>query len=915
MRKVASYLVPFLLVNIITTGVFAQNVIISGNIRNSNTQEDVSAVSVTIKGGTTGTFTNDKGNFSISVKSFPVTLIFSSIGFEPQEVTVTSPQKLEIAFKPSSSLGQEIVVSASRVPERILESPVSIERVSAANIRSAPAANFYDVITTLKGVDVTTSSLTFKTPTTRGFGGSGNVRFNQLVDGMDNQAPGLNFSVGAIIGLNELDIDNIELLSGASSALYGPGGMNGTLLMTSKNPFKYQGLSFIIKQGIMHVDKKERPVSPYYNWSLRWATKVSEKFAFKITSELIQAKDWIGTDYRDYDRAASVLKAGNRITDPNYDGVNTYGDETSVNLTPILEGIAGQAPFLAPFISTLTKNANNVSRTGYTEQELLNPNTLNFKLGGSLHYKLSANTEAVLAGYWGTGNTVYTGASRYSIKNFKMGQYKFEINSKNWMFRAYTTQENAGDTYNLAATTQNFNEAWKPSVTFTNGVPTPQVSDWYIQYGQAYIGAKLKGLSDLDAHNAARAVADVGRPAVGTVAFNQLYEKIQKLPVPQGGGLLDRSDLYSVEASYNLSEYTKSVADILIGSNFRKYVLNSEGTLFADKPDSSIGINEFGAFVQASRAITGRLKLTASVRYDKNENFEGRFTPRVTAVIKVAENNNIRLSYQTAYRFPSTQMQWINLDLNDYKLIGGNKAFNSIYNFDNNPVYDLDSLRHNKIVKETPGKFKPEALSSFELGYKGLLLNSKLLVDIYGYYGEYTDFLGRSRVVQSRSGDLITQADTSNGQIYSIPINSPVKVKTYGFGIGLDYSLPAGFAITANAASDNLDDVPDNFIASFNSPKYKVNASFGNSGFGKDKRLGFIVAYRWQDKFYFEGDLANGNLPAVQTVDAQISFKFPKTKSILKLGANNLLNEYYYNAVGNSQVGGLYYLSFGYNIY
>ena len=94
-----------------------------------------------------------------------------------------------------------------------------------------------------------------------------------------------------------------------------------------------------------------------------------------------------------------------------------------------------------------------------------------------------------------------------------------------------------------------------------------------------------------------------------------------------------------------------------------------------------------------------------------------------------------------------------------------------------------------------------------------------------------------------------------------------------------------------------------------------MNASFGNSGFGKDKRLGFIVAYRWQDKFYFEGDLANGNLPAVQTVDAQISYKFPKTKSILKLGANNLLNEYYYNAVGNSQVGGLYYLSFGYNIY
>jgi outer membrane receptor for ferrienterochelin and colicin len=900
MRKVTSYLVTFLLANIITIAAFTQNVTISGNIRNSASQEKVSAVSVTIKGASAGTFTDDRGNFSISTKSLPVTLIFSSIGFELQEVTVTdASQKLDIAFNPASSLGQEIVVSASRVPERILESPVSIERVSAANIRNSPASNFYDVVTSLKGVDVTTSSLTFKTPTTRGFGGSGNARFNQLVDGMDNQAPGLNFSVGAIIGLNELDVDNLELLSGASSALYGPGGMNGTLLMTSKNPFKYQGISFLVKEGVLHTDKRERPISSYHNWSVRWANKVSEKFAFKITSEMIQAKDWIGMDYRDYDRSAGVLKAGTRLTDPNYDGVNTYGDETTADIRAVLNGVAAQAPFLAPFISTLTTKAINVSRSGYTEQELLDPNTLNFKLGGSFHYKLSSRTEAVLAGYWGTGNTVYTGASRYSIKDFKMGQYKFEINSKNWMFRAYTTQENAGQSYNLAATTQNFNEAWKPS---------PGSTGWYAQYGQAFLGAKLAGLSDYDAHLAARKTADVGRPVIGTAAFNQLYDKIRKLPVPLGGALLDRTDLYSAEANYNLSEYTKSFADIIIGVNFRKYVLNSEGTLFADKLDSTIGIKEFGAFVQASRAITDRLKLTA-------ENFEGRFTPRVTAVFKVAENNNIRLSYQTAYRFPSTQQQWINLDLSSYKLIGGNKAFNTIYNFDGNPIYDRDSLRNNVIVQEKPGNFKPEALSSFELGYKGLLMNSKLLIDIYGYYGQYTDFLARKVVVQSKTGSPITQADTSLGQIYSIPINSPAKVKTYGFGIGLDYRLPYNFTVSVNAASDNLTDVPENFIASFNSPKYKLNAALGNSGFGNGKRFGFNIVYRWQDKFFYQADLANGDVEAVQTLDAMVSYKLPKAKSLLKIGATNLLNQYYYNGVGNSQVGGLYYVSFGYNIF
>jgi len=905
MKRITSYLVVFVLANIFAMSAYAQNVTISGNVQNSATSEKSAAVSVTIKGSETGTYTDDKGNFSITTKSLPVTLIFSSIGYEQQEVSVTSAATpVSVKFVPSNSLGQEVVVSASRVPQKILESPVSIERVSAAAIRNAPAANFYDVISTLKGVDVTTSSLTFKAPTTRGFGGSGNTRFNQLVDGMDNQAPGLNFSVGSIIGLNELDIDNLELLSGASSALYGPGGMNGTLLMTSKNPFKYQGLSYVVKTGIMHTDAKERPASPYYNLALRWGKKISEKFAFKLTTELVQAKDWIGTDYRNYDRSAGVLKPGNRISDPGFDGVNVYGDETNADIRQVLNGAAAAAPFLAPYIATLTTKPIVVSRTGYTEQELINPNTVNFKLGGSFHYKLSPGTEAVLAGYWGTGNTIYTGASRYSIKDFKMGQYKFELLNKDWMFRAYTTQENAGGTYNLAATTQNFNESWKPSAGSTG---------WFAQYGQAFLGAKLGGLSDFEAHQIARGVADQGRPKVGTPQFRSLYEKVAKIPVPKGGALLDRTDLYSVEGNYNFSRFTKDFADILVGANYRNYVLNSQGTLFADTA-GTIGIREVGAFIQASRDL-GIVKLTASGRYDKNENFDGRFTPRVTAVVKVAENNNIRLSYQTAYRFPSTQQQWINLDLLSYKLIGGNDAFNSIYNFSGNPIYDRDSLRAGKVVAAPFTKLKPESLSSFEVGYKGLLMDSKLLVDVYGYFGKFTDFLARKNVVQSKTGSAITLADTTNGQIYSVPINADGKLKTYGFGIGFDYRLPRNFTLSVNAASDNLDDVPTNIIANFNSPKYKVNASISNSGFGKEKRLGFTVAYRWQDEFYYQGDLANGTVPSVQTLDAQFSYKLPTTKSVLKVGANNLLNQYYYNAIGNSRVGGLYYVSFGYNIY
>ena len=214
---------------------FSQSNTLSGTVKNSTSKEFVSAVSVIIKGTTEGTFTDSRGNFKITTsKSLPLTLSFSSIGYEARELEVTGTDAVEVELTPSAVLGQEIVVAATRTATKAMESPVTIERVSAANIRNSPATSYYDMVAQLKGVDVTTSSLTFKTPSTRGFNFSGNTRLNQLVDGMDNQAPGLNFPVGNFTGLTELDVDNMELLPGASSALYGSGGVNGTLLINTR---------------------------------------------------------------------------------------------------------------------------------------------------------------------------------------------------------------------------------------------------------------------------------------------------------------------------------------------------------------------------------------------------------------------------------------------------------------------------------------------------------------------------------------------------------------------------------------------------------------------------------------------------------------------------------------------------------
>ena len=887
----------------------AQSGTLSGTVRNNATNEGVPAVSVTVKGGTAGTFTDGNGSFKIVVPQLPAVLVFTSVGYETQNRTVeNAATDLTVNLIPATTLGQEVVVSATRTPQRILESPVTVERVNAAAIRNAPAANFYDVVANIKGVDIVASSLTFKTPTTRGFSQSGNLRLNQLVDGMDNQAPGLNFSVGGVIGLSELDVESVELLPGASSALYGPGGMNGTLLINSKNPFRYQGLSLQIKQGMMHTDGKYRNPSMYTNWNVRWAEKIGEKFAFKITSEFVNAKDWLAADYRNYKRLGTTgdIVGGTRETDPNYDGVNVYGDETSADLQQVFAGIATSAPFLAGFINTLPKTPLYVSRTGYAEEEIISPNTINYKLTGALHYKIASNLEAVFGAYWGTGNTVYTGSDRYSLKDLKIGQYKLELNSTNWFLRGYTTQENAGQSFNATVTTQYVNEAWKPSGG-ANG--------WFAQYGQAYIAAKLAGAQDMAAHQAARAVADAGRPAASSEEFRQLFDQVRKVPISSGGGLfVDKTDLYNVEGQYNLSSVTKGFADILVGANYKKYILNSEGTLFADSA-GTIGINEFGAYIQASRALFNeRVRFTFSGRYDKNQNFKGRFTPRATALIKLANNNNLRLSYQTAYRFPSTQQQWIDLVVaGGVKLIGGNKSFADYYNFRTNPIYRLDSFQLGKIAAANFGESKPESVQSYEVGYKGLIGN-KFLIDVYAYRGQYTDFIIRNLVVQSKTGNPADLAVASNRTLYSIPGNNPTKVKTYGFGLSLDYSLPKGFVVSGNFSSDVLKDIAEE-LSAFNSPKYRANISIGNAGFGYKKQFGFNVVYKWQDDFYYVGDFANGHIEDVQTVDAQVSYRMPNIKSVFKLGANNLLNQYYRTAAGNPSIGGLYYVSYGYNIF
>jgi len=166
--------------------------------------------------------------------------LFSILQIQAQTQDSISPKKVD-------RIG-EVVIKQNRLKEKLKESPLTVESMGAQSIRETPASDFYEALGHLKGVDVTSASLGFRIVNTRGFNSTSPVRTLQVIDGVDNQSPGLNFSLGNFLGASELDVINQEIVVGASSAYYGPGAFNGVISMTTKDPFKYQGLQ--VKQKV-----------------------------------------------------------------------------------------------------------------------------------------------------------------------------------------------------------------------------------------------------------------------------------------------------------------------------------------------------------------------------------------------------------------------------------------------------------------------------------------------------------------------------------------------------------------------------------------------------------------------------------------------------------------------------------------
>lgn len=942
-----------------------QQVRVSGRVVDRMSGLPLAGVNVTVRGRYIGTSTGSDGAFSLSVTGRPpLTLLFSLVGYRSEEIEITADRDdLQVSLQEQAILGSDVVVSASRFEQSFLEAPVTIETMDIISITESPSDNYYRAIGNLKGIDMTSSSINFQIINARGFNSTGNTRMVQLIDGMDTQAPALNFPIGNLNGPTELDIESIEFLPGASSALYGPNAFNGVLLINSKSPFLYPGLSVKMQAGMNHLGGdtafgEPDNVQPMYDMAVRYADTVGDRFGYKFNAAWSRAEDWHGINFSDKNRAFDY--PGNPDVNPAYDGVHLYGDDGSFNIgllginpdtrsaiaTQMMQQFGISRPNAEAYVASLP--GQPVNRTGYRESYLVDYDAENLRLNSSLHYRLTENAELSYTINYGSGTSVYTGAQRYSLNNFHILQNKLELRGDNYMVRGYGTFESSGDSYIADFVGFAINEAHRPSAPdLAAGEP-----GWYGTYGAAFASRMILAatveqggntsfnpatvqalLSDpqilAQFHTAAREAADAGRFEAGSPQFEAAKQAALQATIPNGALFDDRSRFYHADGIYDFKNEI-DVVDLQVGASFRQFQLRSNGTIFDDLGGRNI--NEFGGFVQASRELVPDFRLTGSIRYDKNENFDGQFSPRLAAVLGLGQSHNLRGSFQTGFRNPSTQGQYIDLNVITARLIGGLPFLAERYQITDN-AWTMDSVENftNQFLSDPTDPasaaallrpyaehrpVSPEQIQSFEIGYKGLI-DDRLLIDAAYYYNIFDDFITQIRVrraaapinTQQGLASLLSGSAANTFQVYT---NIDETVRAHGAVFGLDYSLPANYRIGVNYNWNRLiTSLDERFTNTFNTPEHKVNVTFGNRRLTDN--LGFNLVWRWQDAFRWETSFVRADVDAVSTLDAQISYHLPQMNSVVRLGGSNILNQSFTMNGGGPRQGAIVYLSITYD--
>jgi iron complex outermembrane receptor protein len=260
---------------------------LTGTVTDAETQDTLPGTNVVVVGTDKGTSTRSDGSFRITgLEPGRYDLRVSFVGYRSQTRSVTvrpgETTTVNVTLETSQIAGEEVVVTGSKRQEKVLEAPVQIEALSAEDLETSGGGTYLSALSTLKGVDFARVGINGQSVSMRGFNNNFNTRLLQLKDGRVAQLPGTGLPQGNFLPTSELDVEQIEVVVGPASALYGPNAHTGVVNVITKSPWDESGVALNVRGGQEDL----------LDFNGRVAGTVNENFGWKVTGQYMTANDY-----------------------------------------------------------------------------------------------------------------------------------------------------------------------------------------------------------------------------------------------------------------------------------------------------------------------------------------------------------------------------------------------------------------------------------------------------------------------------------------------------------------------------------------------------------------------------------------------------------------------------------------------
>lgn len=728
--------------------------------------------------------------------------------------------------------GSEIVITASKRPEKILSAPASVSVIGTKQIEKFAGSNIGELVSAVQGIEFTRYGVDGITFNARGGNSAFNNKVFQIVDGRNSMsALSGNLPVFNNGSTAKEDIERLEIVLGPQSALYGPNALNAVFHTVTKDPRKYPGTTVALSAGNRYQ----------FSGRLRQAGKINDRWAYKLTGEYATGKEFVFSD--------SVF-AGNQpqVATPVYGPAVTIS-ERNVDLT--FRHIRGEA---------------------------------------HLYYTLTSQTDIIVSGGGGNNNFLQTTTGgRNQMRGVTYGFIQAKLVHPRFYANIYNTWGTLGNSYSIASYTRDY---WnRTHSTLTTG-PFGRLSP-----DSAEVFALRPG--------------------------NMFKEENSRL---------------NADVQYN-HDFQKAGLFLIAGLNYQQERPNGFGLNLVDSFDR-ITVTQSGAVLQLEKTFPWRIRLIGALRYDNHSNAGDFLAPRF-GLTKGAGAGVFRITWGRAYAMPSIQHQYAGIG----RYLFGNGAGIEYIPNGSNPADPAS------VVTTTP--LKPEAVSTWEIGYKGKVAG-KLYIDVNGYYGQSINFISPPRIVGGRviriNGIPVTHNPAFAGTVVNdILTNASFvtffnygNVHSYGIDAGAAYALTRGISlsvkyswfgsdITKNNEQNDAD--KDGYVSpeerSLNAPQNRAVAMISFDRLFNE-RFYFSLTARYMDRYdFYSGSqigtaagkgsrgkidrpgrpplLKNfdwGPLGGFTTFDFSAGYRLSDSVS-LNIGITNVLNTRQVEMVGSPSIGRL----------